>query len=386
MNNLKIGSFIAALRKSKGLTQQELSIELDVSSKTVSKWECGDSIPEIQTLVLMSEFFDVSVDEILKGEMKRLSKQINDDTEQRFQSKKEKYLLKRMLSKMISLFWISIGLLIATLIFLLLYSAIPLAIFIVVTILFAVATFIIFMIANHYQFDIDDEEMSHEMLLKIKSTRFYFRYLYGNILIVLISLLTVFEQNENVVLVPLLFYPVFILISYYAYYDMRYKRFGYAMPKKVKRIIQLNQKYDILFLFIVVMFLLYTFVFRIYIYDANHIVFNISFIDVLKDQSIVIVILLSLFFIISITLYVFKVFKHKTYQLEWIVMMLLSVVTFVMSMNHYEQTLISLEQINYGSSGYSEMNLQAILMISGLSLTHLIGHGFKRKYEKKDFT
>lgn len=43
MNNLKIGSFLQALRKAKGLTQAELADYFEISAKTISKWECGVS-------------------------------------------------------------------------------------------------------------------------------------------------------------------------------------------------------------------------------------------------------------------------------------------------------------------------------------------------------
>lgn len=43
MDQKKTGSFIASLRKKKGLTQQELADRLSISNKTVSKWECGVS-------------------------------------------------------------------------------------------------------------------------------------------------------------------------------------------------------------------------------------------------------------------------------------------------------------------------------------------------------
>lgn len=68
MNNLKIGSFLQALRKTKGLTQADLAEYFEISAKTVSKWECGDSLPEIPMLKALADFYNVSVDEILNGE------------------------------------------------------------------------------------------------------------------------------------------------------------------------------------------------------------------------------------------------------------------------------------------------------------------------------
>ena len=57
-----IGDKIAILRKSKNLSQQELSKELCVSNKTISKWECGNSIPDVETLKKIADYFNVSLD------------------------------------------------------------------------------------------------------------------------------------------------------------------------------------------------------------------------------------------------------------------------------------------------------------------------------------
>lgn len=68
MDMMKIGVFLQNLRKDKNFTQQELADCFHVSSKTVSKWECGKALPEIPLLKEISEFYSVSVDEILNGE------------------------------------------------------------------------------------------------------------------------------------------------------------------------------------------------------------------------------------------------------------------------------------------------------------------------------
>ncbi len=90
MNNLKIGSFLQALRKAKGLTQAELAEYFEISAKTVSKWECGDSLPELPLLKALAEFYDVSVDEILNGEKGegRVSIKSKQTNEKYFYSKK----------------------------------------------------------------------------------------------------------------------------------------------------------------------------------------------------------------------------------------------------------------------------------------------------------
>ena len=56
---------IKAIRKAKGLSQEELAIKLNVVRQTVSKWENGTTLPDVATLPLLASFFDVTVDEIL---------------------------------------------------------------------------------------------------------------------------------------------------------------------------------------------------------------------------------------------------------------------------------------------------------------------------------
>lgn len=68
MDNKKFGQFIHDLRKEKGWTQEELAQKIYVTDKAVSKWERGLSFPDIELLMPLSEVFDVSVLELLKGE------------------------------------------------------------------------------------------------------------------------------------------------------------------------------------------------------------------------------------------------------------------------------------------------------------------------------
>lgn len=63
---------IQELRKCKGLSQEQLADLLGVSRQAVSKWESGQSLPEIEKLISMSELFEVTVDYILKGETQPL--------------------------------------------------------------------------------------------------------------------------------------------------------------------------------------------------------------------------------------------------------------------------------------------------------------------------
>ncbi|WP_053071855.1 helix-turn-helix domain-containing protein [Ornithinibacillus contaminans] len=67
LNTQLIGSYISKLRKRNDLTQVELAEKLNVSHQAVSKWEKGDSIPDVGTLIALSEEFNCSVDAILNG-------------------------------------------------------------------------------------------------------------------------------------------------------------------------------------------------------------------------------------------------------------------------------------------------------------------------------
>ena len=68
MEQQKIGSFIAALRKEKGWTQRELADCLNVTDKAVSKWERGLGFPDIKTIEPLAEALGVSVLEIMRAE------------------------------------------------------------------------------------------------------------------------------------------------------------------------------------------------------------------------------------------------------------------------------------------------------------------------------
>ena len=68
MDTNKTGEFISSLRKEKGLTQTELAQKLNISNRTVSKWENADGYPDITILPELSKILGVSVDELLNGE------------------------------------------------------------------------------------------------------------------------------------------------------------------------------------------------------------------------------------------------------------------------------------------------------------------------------
>lgn len=68
MDQAKVGKFIASLRREKGLTQEALGQRLGVTNKTVSRWETGSYMPDIDLLIPLGEALGVSVNELLAGE------------------------------------------------------------------------------------------------------------------------------------------------------------------------------------------------------------------------------------------------------------------------------------------------------------------------------
>lgn len=68
MDQIKIGKFIAAMRKKQGLSQKQLAERIDVTDKTISKWETGNRMPDASILLRLSSELQIDVNELLAGE------------------------------------------------------------------------------------------------------------------------------------------------------------------------------------------------------------------------------------------------------------------------------------------------------------------------------
>lgn len=68
MDTIRIGNFLAELRKEQGLTQEALGEKIGVTNKTVSRWENGNYLPPVEMLQELSKLYDISINEILCGE------------------------------------------------------------------------------------------------------------------------------------------------------------------------------------------------------------------------------------------------------------------------------------------------------------------------------
>jgi transcriptional regulator with XRE-family HTH domain len=97
MDNKKVGNFISTLRKSLGLTQQEIAERLGVTNKAVSKWETGEGYPEITILPVLAEILGVTIDELLNGER---SKDQNMESAATASTKQYEYLLDKAVLKL----------------------------------------------------------------------------------------------------------------------------------------------------------------------------------------------------------------------------------------------------------------------------------------------
>ncbi len=83
MSEKTTGEFLLSLRKENGYTQQEVADKLNVSNKTVSKWERDDGYPDIKILPAIADLYSVSVDEILRGERKISEKEAEEKNDEK---------------------------------------------------------------------------------------------------------------------------------------------------------------------------------------------------------------------------------------------------------------------------------------------------------------
>lgn len=68
MDQIKVGSFIAQCRKEKNLTQMQLAEKLNMSNKSISKWETGRGMPDVSIMIELCEILGITVNELLSGQ------------------------------------------------------------------------------------------------------------------------------------------------------------------------------------------------------------------------------------------------------------------------------------------------------------------------------
>lgn len=70
MDQQKIGSFLKKLRNQKGLTQEQFAEIVNVSNRTVSRWENGNNMPDLDVLIQISDYYEIELRELLDGDRK----------------------------------------------------------------------------------------------------------------------------------------------------------------------------------------------------------------------------------------------------------------------------------------------------------------------------
>ena len=70
MDQIKIGEFLKELRKEHNLSQEQLAEKFNVSSRSISRWENGNTMPDISVMIELADFYDIDIRELLRGERK----------------------------------------------------------------------------------------------------------------------------------------------------------------------------------------------------------------------------------------------------------------------------------------------------------------------------
>ena len=76
---MELGNHIKHYRNEKGLSQEELAERVYVTRQTISNWENNKNYPDINSIVLLSEIFEISIDNLIKGDLEQMKKEINSE-------------------------------------------------------------------------------------------------------------------------------------------------------------------------------------------------------------------------------------------------------------------------------------------------------------------
>ena len=84
VNGMEIGSQIKKLRNALGLSQEELAEKIYVTRQTISNWENEKSYPDIHSLLALSSIFEISLDQLIKGDIEIMKQEISKEEVRRF--------------------------------------------------------------------------------------------------------------------------------------------------------------------------------------------------------------------------------------------------------------------------------------------------------------
>ena len=245
-----IGQFIATLRKANGMTQQEVADRLNVSNKAVSRWERDECSPDVTVIPALAEMFDVTCDELLKGE--RILESAKVEKKEQKVEKQVKSLVTKTLSGFKTMIWISLAIAVVGLIcmFGISYGFYRPVIGFAVMLLFETCALVIAILAVSRTKDIktDNElfEMAEECLVsRFNSTlgNLSFLAFYLILAVVLLSLPFIFVTSDYVdsVITPYSYFTIFfggiVLILALVYFTCRRPYFVWitngALPKPI---------------------------------------------------------------------------------------------------------------------------------------------------------
>ena len=77
MDQIKIGNFLKELRKEHNLSQEQLADRFNISSRSISRWENGNTMPDISMMIELADFYDIDIRDLLRGERK--SEKMDED-------------------------------------------------------------------------------------------------------------------------------------------------------------------------------------------------------------------------------------------------------------------------------------------------------------------
>lgn len=97
MDQMKIGLFLKELRNERGLTQEQLAEKLNVSNRSVSRWETASTLPDISLMIELADYYEVDIKELLEGERK--SEIMNKESKETF-NKIAEYSVERTKSQL----------------------------------------------------------------------------------------------------------------------------------------------------------------------------------------------------------------------------------------------------------------------------------------------
>ncbi len=232
MEKKTMGAFLAALRKTHGYTQQEIADKLNISNKTVSKWERDEGCPEIMMLPAIAELYGVTVDEILRGEriLKEEAPEINEEKTE----KRAKYLFDKAQTKFTNLSFVSIALgvlasILAYLIWEISYNNTTIAVCVVLTLIMTCASIIVQIIAlNNFMANFNSDEGFIDEYATGKAKKKALIYLCVTICLATVSVFGIVMVIINAS-TPYAMIPVSILfggVIAFAVYSIMFKKIG----------------------------------------------------------------------------------------------------------------------------------------------------------------